>query len=697
MSPPSLSTVHRSAPPRPVSAQRLAAVCMVICEAAVIAQPSRGWFFSFGLMSLALLSILLASRRRLPDMPMFWQVVGVTSAFAFKYSLLPHVFPVDASYINSELSHEIANGLIAVQLCVLFQARYEERIPSTFIVLGGIAVVFGCNARVHGIQRDVALLLGALFLLSIGLVAMTSRQRVAGSRPGGRWRQAILGTVILVFAVTAFTSAHLLRKYERDLESLVLNYLAGADGEGSARAGFSGSGTLSQIGEWKKRDENRIRLRVTSNTSPGYLRGRAWDFYSSVAGRWSTSVDSNPVGIGAPLGAERPAFSGNFFRIGDASSTEWRSMEVRVDESHYPAVFVPLETAFVYLDSNSLTVDEHSTIYLRGSVRTPYAAFLPVEHPRQMLSERVRVATLHLDAGTDPRIRAIAEELFRDRTTARSRMNAVVEYLTRNFQYKLGIEIPANEDPLAYFLSRRVPAHCEYFASAAAILLKLGGVPARYVTGYVAAERNELGGVWIARSRDAHAWVEAYDDADERWHVVEATPSSGVPSFRASAPSEEFVGGIWQAILELKEIFLQKGPLAVIRHLAMQPALQVVTIGALLIWWLQRRSQSRAHFLPSGTPATRDLREWHGLLERMDAAMWRVGLPRGTDETLLDFAERLRRSVDTEHRDTLAGWYRTYAEARYSSELAEPPPGLKVLPDLRRISLVQEPHPAPPP
>ncbi len=63
------------------------------------------------------------------------------------------------------------------------------------------------------------------------------------------------------------------------------------------------------------------------------------------------------------------------------------------------------------------------------------------------------------------------------------------------------------------------------------MLLRLGGVPARYVTGYVPSESHS-GGEWLARRKDGHAWVEAYDRQTHQWVRVEATPSSGLPDRR---------------------------------------------------------------------------------------------------------------------------------------------------------------------
>lgn len=76
---------------------------------------------------------------------------------------------------------------------------------------------------------------------------------------------------------------------------------------------------------------------------------------------------------------------------------------------------------------------------------------------------------------------------------------------------------PGRGSGMVGFLVSRRRGFCEHYAAAAANLLRLGGVPARVVTGY-------RGGVWnpwlrtiTVRDSDAHAWVEAWDEPSGRW------------------------------------------------------------------------------------------------------------------------------------------------------------------------------------
>ena len=84
--------------------------------------------------------------------------------------------------------------------------------------------------------------------------------------------------------------------------------------------------------------------------------------------------------------------------------------------------------------------------------------------------------------------------------------------------------------------SASAPGHCELFASAAVLLLRVRGVPARYVTGFRGGEWNGVGGYVAVRDDRAHAWAEAFVP-DSGWVRVDATPP-GPPPARAGTLSE---------------------------------------------------------------------------------------------------------------------------------------------------------------
>ena len=56
------------------------------------------------------------------------------------------------------------------------------------------------------------------------------------------------------------------------------------------------------------------------------------------------------------------------------------------------------------------------------------------------------------------------------------------------------------------------------------MLLRLSGVPARLVNGFMGLEWNELGQYMVVRQHHAHSWVEAYLP-EKGWVIYDPTPA----------------------------------------------------------------------------------------------------------------------------------------------------------------------------
>ncbi len=83
--------------------------------------------------------------------------------------------------------------------------------------------------------------------------------------------------------------------------------------------------------------------------------------------------------------------------------------------------------------------------------------------------------------------------------------------------------LPAGEEFVLYFLKESNRGYCVHFATAATMLLRTVGIPARYVTGYSITGN---GADWITVTEDdAHAWVEYYVN-DVGWLPLDPTPAA---------------------------------------------------------------------------------------------------------------------------------------------------------------------------
>lgn len=101
----------------------------------------------------------------------------------------------------------------------------------------------------------------------------------------------------------------------------------------------------------------------------------------------------------------------------------------------------------------------------------------------------------------------------------------ISEYVRRSAEYSLQTpRMPdGTEDFVRWFLEESETGYCVHFASSAVVLLRAAGIPARYVTGYVATVK--AGQQVEVLMANAHAWAEYYVPG-MGWLPLEATPSS---------------------------------------------------------------------------------------------------------------------------------------------------------------------------
>jgi len=106
----------------------------------------------------------------------------------------------------------------------------------------------------------------------------------------------------------------------------------------------------------------------------------------------------------------------------------------------------------------------------------------------------------------------------------------VQKYIRGAAKYNLEVgSYPAGVDTAVYFLTQAKEGYCQHFATAATMMYRALGIPARYTVGYmVEAESNVLNDVL---GKNAHAWVEVYRNG-LGWVQVEVTPGfgEGVPT-----------------------------------------------------------------------------------------------------------------------------------------------------------------------
>ncbi len=274
---------------------------------------------------------------------------------------------------------------------------------------------------------------------------------------------------------------------------------------------------------------------------------------------------------------------------------------------------------------------------------------------------------------------ALSKELKRDTDRPMDYVRKVYDYLHRpEFRYvERPPQPPAGVAPLEYFINQTHEGYCQHYAGAMALLLRMGGIPARVATGFSPGGYSARKGAWIVRDTDAHAWVEVWFDK-YGWITIDPTPD-GTPARSqvaalAPAPGEapptaaadtgaSDAAGNTERANQVVRPELQVGSADPLANTGTQAggfrfwtwalgvlALAVVVLGVLL--FLRR---------PRGTtPMDRAINEVENALER-------VGRPVSVGTTMTQLERRLG-----SHSPEVAAYLRALAAGRYA--LSPPPP-----------------------
>lgn len=120
----------------------------------------------------------------------------------------------------------------------------------------------------------------------------------------------------------------------------------------------------------------------------------------------------------------------------------------------------------------------------------------------------------------------------------------VVSYLTENYTYDMNAEaVPEGEDFLTWFLEESGTGYSTHFATAAVMMFRMCGMPARYVAGYAVPENlfaAQPDGTYtaVAQADNTHAWVEVYQSGIG-WIPVEATPGALGTEEQVAMPEDD--------------------------------------------------------------------------------------------------------------------------------------------------------------
>lgn len=220
-----------------------------------------------------------------------------------------------------------------------------------------------------------------------------------------------------------------------------------------------------------------------------------------------------------------------------------------------------------------------------------------------------------------------------------------------NFTYELGAPALNRVRPIDDFIFNERRGHCERYAAAMGLLLRMKGIPSRVMVGYVPGKASWLSDWRNIRARDAHAWTEAYFE-DIGWVQFDGTPRAdmdlstsalrelidaldvawyvNIVNFDTTAQRGFFTSGV--------QAFMATAGWA--KTNSMWIACLVVSLALILIWRSHRRGLMMAGNTADARQKTQILAgHYYGKLLR---SLAKQGIERDEHTTPLEFLETLR-------------------------------------------------------
>ncbi len=302
-------------------------------------------------------------------------------------------------------------------------------------------------------------------------------------------------------------------------------------------SGFAREMVLGRYGELTQNPAVVMRIReIALDASsaappfPTHWRGATLSHFDGR--RWSNPnqrgelvrINANEIFLASPAQRRRAGVRGGY--------------EVHLSSQLGEFLFLPGLAEFLRIEQGYLFRYPDRTVRLPLAPKedVQYAAFSFFDGERELAEGRMASLSatelgavrgedlLHLPP-LDPRIEELARSVTEGYSNPLDKARILASYLRGNFHYSLGKARAGGKDPLARFLFETREGHCEYFASALAVMLRTLGIPSRVVTGFLVTEYNPLTGWHVVRMSDAHSWVEVW--LPERgWYGFDPTPSS---------------------------------------------------------------------------------------------------------------------------------------------------------------------------
>ena len=297
-------------------------------------------------------------------------------------------------------------------------------------------------------------------------------------------------------------------------------------------------GKLSNVKEVRDYNETHLYLDISSDLkAPLYIRGYVGSNYTGSGWR-ELSDKQNEDGLATgmdliSLSSQYYQVLENLYNSGDESVAR-RDLVISDVDANSAFSYIPYGTSLV-----DFTAGEPFDAYPKQE--TDREIFSMYYMNTQRLSNIQKLETAGSYETQDASYRAFADSVYlslptkgldsfyeeysgKKFTSIADCVSFVRSTLEAHASYtKTPGSTPRGNDYVEYFLYENKQGVCTHFASAAVLLFRLYGIPARYVEGYLVRDLESGNGAQAIMDEAAHAWAEIYVKG-VGWIPIEVTP-----------------------------------------------------------------------------------------------------------------------------------------------------------------------------
>ena len=388
------------------------------------------------------------------------------------------------------------------------------------------AIVLSVNITYIGpLRLPFVIFTAALLLLmvQVNLSTLTERWDRTRTDYSAELGLNVTALSLLLIAAVTFFSVFFPRIHGNPISEAFWTYLG--DGWGNVEAAtnrlFSGvsnpSGLSSfagtqQLGVGENLPFTRQTTMVVLSTHRTYWRGVSFDYYDrdhwENSDKALTTRDPDQGRFDTPTSLRARVTVRAIFEIFDSNSSIL----------YTPGELLSLNRQYRVQSAIQGEIDDYSVVRATRAIgrRISYAVEASVSGATSV--QLRRAGTVYPDgldrylqiSDTTPRVRELANR-FGNISDNPFELAQQIEFFLRRLPFAIDIpELPSDRDAVDFYLFDLRRGFSDYTASAMAILLRLNGVPARLVTGYVPGFFDEESGAFVVGPEDAHSWVEVY-------------------------------------------------------------------------------------------------------------------------------------------------------------------------------------------